>query len=207
MPMPIGRAQRLSLGVASVSVAVSVLAVTFVSRLQFSGFTSITRFWLAFTVVVPTTGLFISLSALAAATPLLFICAGAMFGFVIVGSMSIGVYFAPAAGVLLIAALVHLTYGPAQHGWRTAAPFLWLLAGFAGLGPVMIFLSWWHTSRVDYNWTKGSAFGYVHEESSMSIPPLAIWETWALVVIAAALAVGYGISYLRSSARASSIRR
>jgi hypothetical protein len=207
MPTPIGRAQRLSFGVASVSVALSVLAVGFVARFGFSGFTSVTRFWLAFTVLVPTAGLLICLSTLPGAAPLLFVCAGAMFGIAIVESMSIGVYFAPAAGVLLIAALVHLTYGPPQQGWRTAAPFFWLLAGFFGLGPVMILLSWWQTSVVDYNWTNASAFGHVHDERTMSIAPLAVLETWALVAVAVALAVGYTISYLRSSARASSMRR
>src|SRR5581483_2932056 len=96
------------------------------------------------------------------------LCVGALWGFVVLGAWSLGPFYAVAALVLLFAALVHLA---AQPSWKVLVVPLWLLTGASSLAVVMLMLDWSYQGR-----------GYEITEA-----PVVVFGSWIFVESVATL--------------------
>ena len=112
----------------------------------------------------------------------IWLCTGALFGFVVLGAWSLGLFYGYGAMVMLLAALAHLA--AARPGWRTLLVPVWVAAGAGGVSAVF-FLR---------DVSRSNAFMQVTHADAV------LWGTWLFVAALVLLLLIYGAIGLRRRA-------
>ena len=101
--------------------------------------------WMALPLALATTGMLASLSRWMGP---IWICTGALFGFVIVAAWSLGLFYGYGALVMFVAALIHLA--AVRPGWKTVLVPLWMLAGTSGVSAVFFVRDVFQSNEYQY---------------------------------------------------------
>jgi hypothetical protein len=109
----------------------------------------------------------------------IWLCTGALFGFVILGAWSLGLFYGYGAMVMLLAALAHLA--AVRPGWRTLLVPVWVAAGAGGVSAVF-FLR---------DVSRSNAYMQVTHADAV------LWGTWLFVAALVLLLLTYGAIGLR----------
>jgi len=132
--------------------------------------------WMALPLALATTGMLASLSRWMGP---IWICTGALFGFVIVAAWSLGLFYGYGALVMFVAALIHLA--AVRPGWKTVLVPLWMLAGTSGVSAVFFVRDVFQSNEYQY----------------VTHAPIVVWGSETFIAISTALLVVYGLTMLR----------
>ena len=109
----------------------------------------------------------------------IWLCTGALFGFVVLAAWSLGLFYGYGAMVMLLAALAHLA--AVRPGWRTLLVPVWVAAG-AGSVSAVFFLR---------DVSRSNAYTQVTHADAV------LWGTWLFVAALVLLLLIYGAIGLR----------
>src|SRR5262249_20309488 len=109
----------------------------------------------------------------------IWVCTGALFGFVVLGAWSLGLFYAYGALVMFVAAILHLF--AVRAGWRALLAPIWMLAGVGGLSTTFFVLDQLRSTE------------HVH----VTHAPIVVWGSWLFVAVSALLLVVYGALAVR----------
>jgi hypothetical protein len=174
--------RRAAFFLASLSVAVCVLgsvraiATVRANLTEYNRPDTIALAWMAVPLTLAITGMIATLSCWIGP---IWVCTGALFGFVVLGAWSLGLFYVYGALVMLAAALIHLL--AVRAGWRTLVAPIWMLAGVGGLSAAFFVLD-------DFRNTE-----YLH----VTHAPIVVWGSWLFVTVCPLLLIVYGLLAVR----------
>jgi len=176
--------RRAAFFLASLSVAVCVLgsmraiATVRANLTEYNRPDTIALAWMAVPLTLAITGMTATLSRWIGP---IWVCTGALFGFVVLGAWSLGLFYVYGAFVMFAAALIHLV--AVRAGWRALVAPIWMLAGVGGLSAAFFVLD-------DLRNTE-----YLH----VTHAPIVVWGSWLFVTVCLLLLIVYGLLALRRS--------
>jgi hypothetical protein len=175
--IPVARARSRAARAAILCAALSVVLCLYGSILDVRIFRSVQPNvlpWIAVPLVAATGGMLFSLTRWFGP---IWLCAGALFGFVVLGAWSIGLPFGYGALAMFAAALAHLT--AIQPDRSTTLAAIWM---FAGAGAV-------------------SAVFFVRDVlQDEHHAPAVVWGMWLFVAMSATLLLAYAVRRVRRTA-------
>ena len=171
--------RRAAFVLASTSVALSILG-TARAVVVFRNDQPGVLVWVGVPLAFATAGM---LSTLTPWVEPIWVCAGALCGFVILGAWSLGTFYAYGALVMLVGAAVHFT--GVRGRWKALLVPLWIAAG-AGLVSAFFFVR---------DLLENREYRYV------SHAPAVVWGTWMFVGASAAWLAAYGLLGLTGGRR------
>lgn len=180
------KAKQAAFAVASLGMALCVLGSmravsTFRANLMpFNRGDIVVLMWMALPMALGVAGMISSLGRWMAP---IWLCTGGLFGFVILAAWSLGLFYAYAALMMFVAALVHLT--TIRPRWRTVLAPLWLLDG-AGAIAAVFFVR---------DALQNSAQRYVIQARAV------VWGNSLFIAVSLVLLLVYGLAALRKPAR------
>jgi hypothetical protein len=178
--------RQVAFVVASLSVALCVLGsmravATFRANLTpFNRADTVVLMWMVLPMTLGAAGMMSSLSRWMGP---IWLCTGGLFGFVILAAWSLGLFYAYAAVVMLVAALVHLT--AVRPHWRTLLAPLWLLNGAGAVAAVFFVRDVLQNNE------------YMHVTHAAAV----VWGTWLFIAVSLLLLFFYGVAAVRTPAR------
>jgi hypothetical protein len=113
----------------------------------------------------------------------IWLCTGALFGFVVLGAWSLGLFYVYGALMMCAAALVHLA--AVRAGWRVLLAPIWMLAGVGGLSTAFFVL----------DELRNTAYRRVTHA------PIVVWGSWLFLAVCVLLLIVYGLLAPRRPSR------